>query len=299
MRKRIYSLLTLLLLGVYFYVQKIRKTNFLLHEIEELSISFSSSFLIFLIIYITSLLLFVIISSYLLLLIKLNKQTFLEKHYFCFSSIKKKSNQKILFIISLAFTGSGLLSLKNHFIFPILANLLWEILIIFILLKFFSKKDLGLFLKNFYPHRILTIYGGFLLTFVFLALLNYLILGKREEINPVVPLFLLKKNPLLEFLLALQIIFLGPFSEEILFRGFIFSWLRTKFTPFLSASLISLIFSTLHFLPSQFLPIYALSMLLCFIYERTHNLTNCIFLHAFHNFLVFIPLLFLKFFAIH
>jgi hypothetical protein len=179
----------------------------------------------------------------------------------------------------------------------VLYNLVLEIIPLVIIINCFSKNRLGLTGKHFCPHKILVVYSALFLLLIPVGLLNNFILEKLNiegGVNPAIVIFLSLKNKPLSYLLLFQIIIVGPIAEELFFRGFLFNWLRSKLSFRISAFWISFIFVTLHQATIHFLPLFILSLLLCFVYERTHNLFNSIFLHSLHNSLGALLLLALK-----
>ncbi|MEG0037325.1 MAG: CPBP family intramembrane glutamic endopeptidase [Victivallaceae bacterium] len=80
-----------------------------------------------------------------------------------------------------------------------------------------------------------------------------------------------------------------PFTEELLFRGFLQSWLRKKGRTFAIIT-TSLIFAGLHFSPSQadgnfiLIPsLFLVSLFLGLVYEKEKNLLAPYLLHALFN----------------
>jgi len=82
---------------------------------------------------------------------------------------------------------------------------------------------------------------------------------------------------------------IAPFSEEFLFRGYMYPALRARLNCF-SACLIVILFSAcLHFGPvsqslGRLLSLIVFNVLLCVIREQKANLFLCIAVHFGHNF---------------
>jgi uncharacterized protein len=96
-------------------------------------------------------------------------------------------------------------------------------------------------------------------------------------------------------ILVIMVLFFGftiaPAAEEIFFRGFIYSWLRTRFPGFLAISLQALAFSLVHrkgLLESVYY--FLIGVALAIIYEKRKELLSPIIVHAVLNAIVFIPL---------
>ncbi|HLZ15192.1 MAG TPA: CPBP family intramembrane glutamic endopeptidase [Candidatus Saccharimonadales bacterium] len=95
-----------------------------------------------------------------------------------------------------------------------------------------------------------------------------------------------------------SLVLLPPVVEELMFRGFLFSGLRAK-APFGVAALVtSFIFASLHLLEGQGggllwvagIDTFVLSLVLCFVREKTGNLWAGIFIHMTKNTLAFLYL---------
>lgn len=120
--------------------------------------------------------------------------------------------------------------------------------------------------------------------YVFAALFSALVLEpKQDDIGG--DLGVGDETFLVALLAVLLIVVLAPVSEEIFFRGFFFSGLRTKL-PFLPAALIGgLAFGLVH-LPTgvtTVVPLAVLGGVLCWVYERTGSLWPAIAIHMVNN----------------
>ena len=87
---------------------------------------------------------------------------------------------------------------------------------------------------------------------------------------------------------ALGLVFIAPFVEEFLFRGFLNNLLRGKVNTFVRMSIVSILFAALHF-PYyihnwiQFIAYIILSIVLFLVYERRRSLFDAILLHSLFN----------------
>jgi membrane protease YdiL (CAAX protease family) len=90
-------------------------------------------------------------------------------------------------------------------------------------------------------------------------------------------------NPFLIALLALSAIVLAPYVEEILFRGCIYRFLKSKtLIPF--AQLISgVLFAAIHGNLASFGPLIVVGILLAHVYEKEGSLRMAICFHACFN----------------
>ncbi len=88
--------------------------------------------------------------------------------------------------------------------------------------------------------------------------------------------------------------FLGPFMEEIFFRGFVYGALRRKIGVSGSILASAVFFAYVHANMASFMPILSLGILLAYIYEKTGSLVSSITVHIIHNSSMLVFLLFLK-----
>jgi len=100
-------------------------------------------------------------------------------------------------------------------------------------------------------------------------------------------------------LLALvSLVVLPPIIEETVFRGFLFSGLRKKCNFIVAALVTSVLFASLHLLASSQGPLwiagldtFVLSLVLCYLREKTGALWAPMMLHALKNVIAFTILL--------
>lgn len=97
-------------------------------------------------------------------------------------------------------------------------------------------------------------------------------------------------DPILFRVLLIAVVFIIPFLEEALFRGFLQTWLRNYFNPALAIFTTSVIFAAFHFSTLQgwhnisiLGPLFALSCLMGYLYERYKNLFASLGLHSTFN----------------
>lgn len=79
------------------------------------------------------------------------------------------------------------------------------------------------------------------------------------------------------------IVILAPLCEEIIFRGFLYRFLKAKFSPRMAMIVSSVCFGLIHFNVLNFIALTLLGMLLVRAYERTGSLRVPILIHAFFN----------------
>ena len=86
---------------------------------------------------------------------------------------------------------------------------------------------------------------------------------------------------------ALGLVFIAPFVEEFLFRGFLNNLLREKVNAFVRMSIVSILFTVIH-MPYihnwiQFIAYLIGSIVLFLMYERRRSLFDAILLHSLYN----------------
>lgn len=88
--------------------------------------------------------------------------------------------------------------------------------------------------------------------------------------------------------LFLLVGFIGPLLEEVVFRGFLFAWLRQKMGVHAGLWIQALVFALIHQHGAGLLPLFALSVVLGLAYIYTQRLMVCVWLHAIFNLMTMI-----------
>ena len=103
-------------------------------------------------------------------------------------------------------------------------------------------------------------------------------------------------NPLQLVLVFTSLVILAPIAEEVLFRGFLFTGLRRRLRFVWAALLTSILFGAAHLLGGEQgasllwiagIDTMVLSIVLCFLRERTGRLWAPVLLHALKNCIAF------------
>lgn len=76
---------------------------------------------------------------------------------------------------------------------------------------------------------------------------------------------------------------IAPIVEEMLFRGLLYQWLRSRTGAIAAILLSGAIFSVVHFIPVLFLPLFVVGVVLGAVFEWTRSLWITITLHFFQN----------------
>jgi len=125
----------------------------------------------------------------------------------------------------------------------------------------------------------------------FIEVLNYLIFGTFGEEQMAVRYFkLISTSPHLLTFALISIVILAPIIEELVFRGFLQTYLKQKVNLKFALIISSACFSLLHIAPSQgvgnitlVISLFVLSLYLGFLYEKKHSLYAPIALHMTFN----------------
>ena len=91
--------------------------------------------------------------------------------------------------------------------------------------------------------------------------------------------------------LFLLVVFIGPLLEEVVFRGFVFSWFRQRMGAFPGLILQAVLFAVIHQYLAGLLPLFALSLVLGLAYVFTQRLRVCVWIHVFFNGMTILNLL--------
>jgi membrane protease YdiL (CAAX protease family) len=78
-------------------------------------------------------------------------------------------------------------------------------------------------------------------------------------------------------------VILAPIGEELLCRGLLYGWLKTRWGKGAGAFLSALLFAGLHQSLGAVAPIFVLGLVLVYVYERTGSLHYSILFHAIFN----------------
>ncbi|MBI2252073.1 MAG: CPBP family intramembrane metalloprotease [Armatimonadetes bacterium] len=148
----------------------------------------------------------------------------------------------------------------------------------------YKFKQLGLIFN--FKNILLGIQGYCMaIPLIFLtALINQLILKSYSiSSNPIFEFLRYSWSSLEEFLLFFLISFLGPFFEEIIFRGFLYTNLRKVLGFKTSLLLTAFIFSLIHGDLGATLPIFMLGAILTYLYEYSGSIVPGMVLHSLWN----------------
>ena len=107
--------------------------------------------------------------------------------------------------------------------------------------------------------------------------------GQRLDPQPVVEMISQEDSLGLLATATALIIAAAPITEEVIFRGFLFSALRENLGPRRAIVLSALVFALVHGSRLAMLPIFLLGLLLAWSFHRTKTLAAPIAIHMTHN----------------
>ncbi len=82
---------------------------------------------------------------------------------------------------------------------------------------------------------------------------------------------------------AFAAIVVAPFGEECFFRGFLYNIIKDRWGRIAAAIISSLMFASIHVALPQFIMLFIMALLQCFLYERARSIWVPIFSHALFN----------------
>ena len=151
-----------------------------------------------------------------------------------------------------------------------------------------GAKALGLSLKGWKRH----LPGGillYLLAFPFILSAGQLVEYTTRALNgtpqhqEVITRFLKETSPGIVTSMLFFAALFGPFTEEILFRGFLQPALREAMVAWKAIFLSAFLFAFVHLNVYVFLQIFLLGLVLAYLFEKTGTLLSPIFIHMLHN----------------
>lgn len=148
----------------------------------------------------------------------------------------------------------------------------------------FLLKALWIALPRFIRYMVLI---G-LATYGWMSTLELLVsLGVLDEFTPqqAVLIFGAGDSPIALTLLALLAIVLAPIAEEIIFRGCIYRFLKSKMPTTMAMLVSGAFFASVHANLLALAPLMLVGFLLAYVYEKERNILVPICFHAFFNLL--------------
>ncbi len=200
--------------------------------------------------------------------------------------------QLSLMIVLVGCRWLGVKDLNDHLL--MLVGTLWVDLLIFFFILYIvigkakgTLAHLGLTTQRFFRNVATGILGYFsALPILLMTLLTVLavtqILKYEPPPQPIQEIFFMEKGGTL-LIASILVALLGPFFEELFFRGFLYNTLKKRVSPMTALWVTSVFFAGVHANIFGFFPIMALSALLTLLYEKTGSLVSSITVHILHN----------------
>jgi membrane protease YdiL (CAAX protease family) len=91
------------------------------------------------------------------------------------------------------------------------------------------------------------------------------------------------RDPLFVALVVPTIALLAPLTEELLFRGAFYPWLRKRTPVWVAAATSALVFAAVHLIPPLLPVLFAFGVLAALVRERTGSTLNTFAMHAGQN----------------
>ena len=208
--------------------------------------------------------------------------------------LSEETASKVLFLISflmlviyiLPLTVPVLKDKQLTMTFSLLLNMVLQLGVIIVILRYIKAEFFGFSLDKKQLVFILRIYSALIVLLLVSSIVNTFIIkkiGLESLPGPAMELLLQLNNKFSLFILVVQIALTGPIAEELFFRGFIYKLFRGRYKFIISATVTSLLFSVIHKVPQGILPLFLISLSLCYIYEKTQNILPAIIFHSLHN----------------
>ena len=152
-------------------------------------------------------------------------------------------------------------------------------------------RDLGL---RYYSiaktiwYSFLALIAIFLVSFLYVFLMNSLfsIEAPSSKIE-----ILVRNRSLSSNILLVVVALIAPFSEEIFFRGFLYSAFKKSWGVNAGLFLSSFLFALVHLEIYSFIPLMIIGWILAYMFEKTKSLIPAIFLHGAYNLILILILL--------
>lgn len=158
---------------------------------------------------------------------------------------------------------------------------------VFMLLVWFNRRFRDIGLGKFSPYFIFLAAMGFFAYFVITTSVMY-VAGELFHIPDEEQLIGFTNPSGLELALAfVALVVVVPIAEELLFRGFIYKGVRRGFSFIVAAFVVSLLFAVAHGQLNVGIDVFCLSLVLCYLREKTDSLWPGILLHGLKNAVAF------------
>jgi len=179
-------------------------------------------------------------------------------------------------------------NVRNFLVYALFESLCIGLVIT--LLAWYNQKPSSLGLGHFKGEYIVRAALGFCAYFVLANLLLYIAslvatLPQSQQVTGFAP------NNVPALILAfLALVVIVPIAEELIFRGFIFKGVRSAFSFPVTALVVSVLFAVAHGDIIIGIDVFALSLVACYMREKTGSIWPGVLLHATKNSVAFLML---------
>jgi hypothetical protein len=170
---------------------------------------------------------------------------------------------------------------------------LFELLVfagIFGLIKLYGMTLRNIGLGTFKANFITLAGGGFFAYFILSVIIRQLVDSFYVVKDEVQQVGFINPTGVELVFVGLMLVVVVPLVEEVLFRGFLFKGVRKAFNFPITAIVVSVLFAVAHGQVDVGLDVFALSLVLCYLRERTNSIWPGILLHATKNGIAFLML---------
>jgi membrane protease YdiL (CAAX protease family) len=137
-------------------------------------------------------------------------------------------------------------------------------------------------------YSFLALLAIFLVSFLYVFLMNSLFSIEAPSSKIEV---LVRNRSLSSNILLVVVTLIAPFSEEVFFRGFLYSAFKKSWGVNAGLFLSSLMFAAVHLELYSFIPLMIIGWILAYMFEKTKSLIPAIFLHGVYNLILILILL--------
>jgi len=154
-----------------------------------------------------------------------------------------------------------------------------------------SFRDLGL---RYYSitrtiwYSFLSLLAIFFVSFLYVFLMNSLF-GIEAPASKIE--ILVENRSISSNILFVVVAVIAPFSEEVFFRGFLYSAFKKSWGVNVALLLSSFLFAIIHLELYAFIPLMIIGWLFAYLFEKTRSLMPVIFLHGAYNLILILFLL--------
>lgn len=158
---------------------------------------------------------------------------------------------------------------------------------VLMLLVWFNRKlsdiGFGIFKANYIIWAVMGFFAYFVITSSVLTVVQQIITvpDEQQQIGFTDP------NSFELVLAFIALVIVVPIAEELLFRGFIFKGIRKGFNFIVTSLAVSVLFAVAHGQLNVGIDVFCLSLVLCYLREKTASLWPGIMLHGFKNAIAF------------